>query len=449
LTRTFDRCRLIGEISSGSLSTVYHAVQEPLGREVAIKALKSSISTASSFATHLEREGRMLSDLCHPNIATLYELVKSDAALYFVMEYVDGPGLAGLLSRRPKLTPEATAIIGAAVARALEHAHDRGIVHRDIKPANILISLRGEIKLIDFGIAQRVQRGMADEPAEVEPLAFGTPAYMSPEQILGDTTDGRSDLFSLGVVLYQMLTGCRPFEGDGAKDRRSATQRIRRAPAAPVRARAPEVPRPFERVVMTLLEKLPADRYVSAAALATDLEELSAVRVRGSPRGVVAHALREAGFARTDAPSGEITRAVPPPLRPIYLGFAAILGVGASIGVATQLADDGARETARIGEAPLPLVPTAAAALRVTAIPWANVSVDGQPVETTPFARPIPLPPGTHFITLTHPNAPAEQRAIKLAPGETYLLDVTMRVPSATGEDAAIARADAGKPVGS
>jgi serine/threonine-protein kinase len=448
LIARFGNCRVLGEIGSGSLSTVYHAVQEPLGREVVIKALKSSISTSSSFATHLEREARMLSELCHPNVAMLYELVKTDSELYLVMEHVDGPGLSGLLARRPRLSPEATAIIGAAIARALEHAHDRGIVHRDVKPANVLISLRGEVKLIDFGIAQRTRRN-PDEPADVEPLAFGTPAYMSPEQILGDTADARSDLFSLGVVLYQLLTGARPFESDDAKDRRASTQRIRRAPATPLRSRAPDVPRPFERVVMRLLEKLPADRYASAGTLAEELEELSSVRVRGSPRGVVARALRDAGFAKTDAPPGEVTEAVPPPLRPIYLGFAAILGLGASIGVATQLGDDAARDASRAGEAPLPLAPRDHASLRVLATPWAEVTIDGEHVDTTPFARAIPLAPGTHFVTLTHPEAPPEQRVIKLAPGEDLLLDVTMRLRTATAGDAAMARTDASRPAGS
>ncbi len=439
----FGNCRVLAELGSGSLSTVYLAVQEPLGREVAVKALKGSISTSSSFATHLMREARLLSELCHPNIAMLYELMKTDQELYLVLEYVAGPSLAELLSRRPKLPPEAAAIIGAAIARGLEHAHDHGIVHRDVKPGNVLVSLRGEVKLIDFGIAQRTRKALEAEPAELESHAFGTPAYMSPEQILGDTADARSDLFSLGVVLYQMLTGSRPFEGEDEKDARASTQRIRRAPATPLRARAPEVPRPLERIVMRLLEKLPADRFASATAVAVELEELTALRLRGSPRGVVARTLREAGFAKTQAPSGEVTEAVEPPLRPIYLGFAAILAVGASAAVAVQLGDVQDRETAHAGEAPLELVPSDHASLRVLATPWAEVSIDGEHVDTTPFARPIPLAPGRHFVTLTHPDAPPEQRSIKLGPGETLLLDVTMRLVNAKEGDAAVATTDA------
>jgi serine/threonine-protein kinase len=438
----FGKCRVVAELGVGSLSTVYRAVEEPLEREVAVKVLRGSIASSSSFAAQLVREARLLAELCHPNVAQLHELVQTDSELYLVLELVAGPSLADLLARRPKLPPEAAAIIGAAIARGLEHVHEHGIVHRDVKPANILVSLRGDVKLIDFGIAQRVDGEQSPEPA-VEFNAFGTPAYMSPEQILGDTADARSDLFSLGVVLYQMLTGTRPFEGDDANDRRASTQRIRRAPAVPLRSRAPEVPRPFERVVMRLLEKLPVDRYASAAAVALELEELSAVRVRGSPRGVVARALRDAGFTKTAAPAGDVTEAADPPLRPIYLGFVAILGIGAAMGVAIQLADPQDREAARAGAAPLELAPPGHASLRVLATPWADVWIDGQKVETTPFARAIPLSPGRHFVTLTHPNAPSEQRTLKLAVGEEQLLDVTMRLRAPAPGDAAMARVDA------
>jgi hypothetical protein len=435
LVARFGHCRVLSEIGAGSLSTVYRAVQEPLGREVAIKALKSSISTSSSFAAHLEREAHLLSELSHPNVALLHELVKTEASLYLVLEYVVGANLAELLERRSRLPPELTAIIGAAIARGLEHAHDRGIVHRDVKPANILVSSRGEVKLIDFGIARRIRRNGSDDQADEGSLAFGTPAYMSPEQILGDAVDARSDLFSLGVVMYQMLTGARPFQGDDTKDGRASTQRIRRAPATPLRTHAPEVPRSMERIVMRLLEKLPTDRYASANALAEELEEVVAVRVRGSPRGVLARALREAGFGHAQAPSGEVTEAVEPPLRPIYFGFAAVLVLGTTFGAVLQLADEGTREASHAGEAPLELVPKGSATLRVLATPWADVAIDGEHVDTTPFARAIPLAPGTHFVTLTHPSTSPEQRELKLAPGEARLLEVTMRMPISGGTD--------------
>ena len=439
---SFGQCRVLAELGSGSLSTVYHAVQEPLGREVAIKALKESISTSSSFAAQLEREARILGELCHPNIGMLYELVKTDDQLYLVLEYVGGPSLAELLLRRPKLPAEATAIIGRELARGLDHASERGIVHRDVKPANVLVSSRGEVKLVDFGIARQWKHPTAHDPGDEASLAFGTPAYMSPEQILGENVDGRSDLFSLGVVLYQMLAGVRPFETDDAKDRRASTQRIRRAAAVPLRSRVPDVPRPLERIVMRLLEKLPADRYGSAGAVALELEEFFASRVRGSPRGVIVRVLRDAGFSKAVAPQGEVTEAVEPPLRPIYLGFEAILAVGVASGALVQWSDRDAREALHAGEAPLELVPRGNASLRVLATPWAHVAIDGQHVETTPFARAIPLSPGTHFVTLTHPDAPAEQRVIKVAPGESMQLDVAMKLSAGRPQPSSVASAE-------
>ncbi len=438
-------CRVLQRIATGAISEVYLAVQEPLGRQVVVKALKSSVSTSSSFARHLEREAALLSELSHPNIVVLHEFVKTEGEAYLVLEYVEGPDLGTLLTRRPRVAPEAAAIIGASLARALEHTHERGIVHRDIKPGNVLVSLRGEVKLLDYGIAQRLRGRTAEDADPFDTQTFGTPAYMSPEQILGDTADARSDLFSLGVVLYQMVAGARPFESEDTADRRAATQRIRRAPATPLRDLAPDVPSSFERIVMRLLEKLPADRYATAAAVAEDLDTLVGLRVRGSPRGVIARVLRDAGFSKTHAPDGEFTDAAAPPLRPVYAGFLAIVAVGAAVGAAIQLSDPAARDAAHAGEAPLALLPRDHAALRVLATPWADVSVDGEHVDTTPFARPIPLSAGRHFVTLTHPSAAPERRAIRVAAGETQLLEVTMhlRSPEPESRDAATATSDA------
>lgn len=192
---------------------------------------------------------------------------------------------------------------------------------------------------------------------------------------------------------------------------------------------------------MKLIEKLPQDRYASAATVADELVALTAVRVRGSPRGIVARALREAGFTKTVAPMGDVTEAVPPPLRPVYLGFAAILAVGAAAGATLEIRDV-VREhgSAHAGEAPLQLLPREGGALRVLATPWADVFIDGQHIDTTPFALPVPLAPGRHFVAFTHPDAPSEHRTIDIVPGETTLLDVTMNVRTASPRDAAAPR---------
>src|SRR5262249_17632559 len=156
------------------------------------------------------REAELLAKLNHDNILELYDFVRTEAAMWLVLEYVDGVSLADLLAKSERLPIHTALAIGLVIARALNHAPDRGIIHRDIKPANVLVSKRGEIKLVDFGIAHDDRVPSSPEPLEGG-STFGTPAYMSPEQILGEPLDGRTDIFSLGVVLYQMIAGVRPF----------------------------------------------------------------------------------------------------------------------------------------------------------------------------------------------------------------------------------------------
>jgi serine/threonine-protein kinase len=402
---------------------------------VAVTALKSTIATTSPFAAHLEREARVLGELGHPNIIFLFDFVRTDVQMYLVLEYVDGPSLAELLAKKKTLRPEMVAAVGAEAARGLEHAHARGVVHRDVKPANILLSKTGEVKLVDFGIAQRERMPSFDEPlAQRDTAAFGTPAYMSPEQILGEFVDARSDLFSLGVVLYQMLTGARPFDGDDPNDRRAAAQRIRRDPPKPMRSRGADVPRTLDRIVMRALEKLPVDRFTSAAALADELDEFVRGEWRGPPHALVLRALKEAGLTKIATPFGTVTDAVAAEtrtLRPTLIGFGALFGILAIGGTAIQLSShEGGAGSSPTGS-DLVLVPTGAASLRIVVTPWAEVSIDGHEVDTTPFARSIPLSPGTHYVKLVHPDAEPETRVVVLAPGDAAHLEVAMRMKGA------------------
>jgi hypothetical protein len=434
-----DGFSVLEELGSGALSTVYKALEEPLGRTVALKVMKSTIGPSSPFAAQFEREAKVLAELQHPSIGLLYAFRKSDAGTFLVLEYVEGWSLATQLKKRPSLPPDSVAAIGVAVARGLAHAHEQGIVHRDIKPANVMVSRAGDVKIFDFGIAQRARSD--EEAVGVAPLrledaaAFGTPAYMSPEQILGETVDARSDVFSLGVVLYQLLCGARPFERGDETDRRPAAHRIRRDPPVPLHRRAPDVPAALERIVMRAIEKLPADRFQSADALADQLEELVEARSRVRGGKLVVRALEYAGLvaapevegaaARTESPRASVRRAI--------LGLA-ILGVlGVTGGTVLQVT--AAHEGQIAGARPLELVPASPGYLRVLATPWAEVWVDGQNVAVTPFARAIPLPPGTHYVTLRHPSAPDEKRTVSVAAGETVTVDVAMSVPELAPKD--------------
>lgn len=453
----FGNYRVVEALGSGAISTIYRAVQEPLGRIVALKALKTQISPTSSFGEQLDREAKILRDLAHPNVVLLLDVARTAAGRPFlVLENVEGPSLEQLLAKKRTVRVEAALAIASGICAGLEHIHERGVVHRDIKPGNVLVTTGGVVKLIDFGIAQRARTASVSDAFGSEGItpsgrmapegvkdAFGTPAYMSPEQILGDFVDGRSDLFSLGVVLYQMLSGSRPFEAP-AKDSarppaagdRSAAQRIRRDTPAPLRERAPHVPRSVERIVMRLLEKSPDERYASATDVLERLQRELRSMTRDDPASVVRGALVALGFAtgekKLEGAAAASTRR-PMAARRALAGQVAVLAVFVA-GVLAIEGGSAARGSLEPGNRPLELLPAEAGGLRVLASPWAHVRVDGQQVETTPFARPIPLSAGKHWITLTHPDAPPVEREIVITTNETVTLDVTMAVGAAAGD---------------
>jgi eukaryotic-like serine/threonine-protein kinase len=438
---TIEGFRVLEEIGGGTMSSVYSAVDLTLGRRVAIKVLRSTIQPTSPFAALLEREARVLAELGHPNIGLLYAFSKTDTRMYMVLELVDGFSLATLLKKKGTVEPDGVAAIGAAVARGLQHAHEQGIVHRDIKPANILVSRRGEVKIFDFGIAQRTRS--TGEPASSPSMqpddvaAFGTPAYMSPEQILGDSVDARSDIFSVGILLYQLVSGARPFDRRDGTDERTAAHRIRRDPPIPLHRRAPGVPVALERIVMRALEKLPGDRFQTARELAEELEGLAGTGcgLRGDRRTL--RAVEQSGLV---PPAAEGTAPAKPIQRKRHPLRRAIIGIGvlgaAVIGSAFLLQSSAPHGESNVGAAPLELVPPSPGFMRVLATPWADVWIDGQKVDTTPFARPIPLRPGTHYLALVHPEAPVEKRTVEIVSGETRMFDVVMSVTDVSPRDA-------------
>src|SRR5690606_2401127 len=225
-TPEFDGCQIVRKLQQGPIADVYHAIQQPLGRPVLIKALSSSILPSSPFAATLEREARLLAELHHPNILHVHDFVRRGDRMWLVLEFVDGWTLDELLSRQVELAPTAVAAIALEVARALEHAHQHAVIHRDVRPGNIVVSRRGSVKLVNFAVAVDERLPTAPELLDGATAASG-PAYMSPEQILGAPPEPRSDLFLLGSVLYELLSHKRPFADEGS---RSATQRIRHDP---------------------------------------------------------------------------------------------------------------------------------------------------------------------------------------------------------------------------
>lgn len=441
----FDGCEVVKKLSTGPITDLYHVVQEPLGRPAFIKALGSSILPSSPFAASLEREARLLAELNHPNILKVYDFVRRGERMWLVLEYVDGVSLEQVLKPSKRLPEAFACAIALELCRALSHAHAHGVVHRDLQPKNILLAKDGSLKLTNFSVAFDERLPTAPELLEGG-SGYGGPSYMSPEQILGERADGRSDLFSLGVLLYEMLSGERPFDGP---DDRSTSLRIRRDPVPPLNKKAPGLSPALERVTQRCLEKMASDRFDSSgeacAALEASARELGAeptaplvhdslVRARlveGSPE-------RVASTRQRPAREGRVGVAV----AGLFVALALVIAGGSAI----QLISGKAVGTAVAAQAGrrLELLPPDRAFLRVVAHPWAHVIVDGQQVETTPFARPIPLSAGSHYVRLEHPNAPAERRTIELTPGETLLLDVTLKVTAARPGSSALAGGRAG-----
>jgi hypothetical protein len=262
------RYRIVGELGRGAMGAVYRAVDPLIEREVAIKTLLQDLPAEilDEVRERFLREARSAGRLNHPNIVTIFDVGQDAGVAYIAMELLEGRSLQQMLRAQPKQPFGVAADIAAQVADALDHAQQYRIVHRDIKPGNIMVATSGRCKLTDFGIAYIPTSSMTQTGA-----ALGSPKYMSPEQVVGTTVDGRADLFSLGVVLYEMLTGRNPFVREGDTTPVQVMHRISVEPAAPMRTHDPAIPEAFDRIVRRALAKKPQDRYARAAEMADEL----------------------------------------------------------------------------------------------------------------------------------------------------------------------------------
>jgi eukaryotic-like serine/threonine-protein kinase len=254
-------------LGSGGMAEVFLAHDRILDRDLALKILREGYAEDAAFVSRFRREAQSAAALNHPYVVQVYDQGRSeDGRLYIAMEHVPGGNLKDLITRRGMLDPTEAALLASEVAEALGAAHERGIVHRDIKPQNVLLGEAGEAKVTDFGIALAASTSITSGTN----LVFGTATYMSPEQAMGERVGPPSDLYSLGVVLYEMLTGTVPFEAEGALA--TAMKHVTDQPVPP-RAREPSVPEAMEALVMGLLAKDPEDRCGSAFELAEDLRK--------------------------------------------------------------------------------------------------------------------------------------------------------------------------------
>ncbi len=257
------------QIGSGGVGSVWKAVDESLGRTVAIKTLRPENAGREGFLERLRSEAQTLARLNHPNIATVFSLVEDDTDLHLVMEYVEGETLAHVLKTRPRMdVPDCFALYHQAL-EGMQYAHEAGVVHRDLKPQNLMVNGRGLLKVLDFGIARvdgtrRITR---------TGLLVGTPEYMAPEQVRGGDGTVASDVYALGVLLYEMLVGRPPFTGGAEYD--VLRQQVEATPPSP-RALGAGCSEQLEGVVLRALEKAPADRFADVRSLREALIEAGA-----------------------------------------------------------------------------------------------------------------------------------------------------------------------------
>jgi serine/threonine-protein kinase len=297
------RYRLIAPLGEGGMATIWRALDEQLEREVAVKLLRPQFSADPGFAARFKQEARAAGGLSHPNIVGVYDYGTdgADGDQYIVMELIDGSDLSAILRDRGSLSVMDAVRVAIGVASALEVAHRKGIVHRDVKPGNILITEGGDVKVTDFGIA----RAVSEASMTVTGTTLGSVHYFSPEQARGDEVTGASDVYALAIVLFEMLTGRRPFEGDSAAA--VALKRLNEDAPTPTSIGRP-VPHGLEAILMRALSREAGERFPDAGAFA------EALRVwRRDPDAATPLAAGAAGAAAARTPAaGEPTVYVPP-----------------------------------------------------------------------------------------------------------------------------------------
>ena len=340
-----DRYQVEARIGAGGMAEVYRGFDQVLNRTVAIKVLLPQMARDTSFVERFRREAQAVARLNQPNIVGVYDTGADDGTQYIVMEFVEGRTLAEFMATGRRPTPIQAAEIAQKIAAAIAAAHAQGVIHRDIKPGNVMITRDGVIKVMDFGIA----RVLGPETAPQTSAVLGTASYLSPEQAQGGPVDARTDIYSLGAVLYELLTARPPFTGDSPVA--VAYKQVNEAPAAPSSLN-PDVPARLDAVVMKALAKNPSNRYQTAEEFSADLDRVIAgqeveatplmpAALGGATQVISRPAAHTAVLPPTEEPKGSG--------RKVWLGvligvllFALLAGAGYLL--VTSLTDEGEQE---------------------------------------------------------------------------------------------------------
>jgi serine/threonine-protein kinase len=432
---TIGRFTVVGEIGRGANGVVYAARDPVLGRDVAIKAIPLTVNdkVRERAEANFIKEARAAAGLNHPHIVTIFDAGKTDTLAYIAMERLHGRDLHEYLYVGSRLGVRQAAALMARIADAVHYAHKRGLIHRDIKPSNIFLSREMKPKVLDFGVAMpRSERN----PSQHSQL-IGTPNYMSPEQARGEPIDGRSDVFSLGTILYEMITGKRAFDAPNVDD---LLVKLIRSEPEPVTDLRPDAPPELVRIINKALAKDIDARYQTAGDLRNDLaafagsREMDVQEMRGPATGAtsLAPAWRRrplwAGIAAvavfaatvlwwmqrdTQAPLEQAVILTP---RPPVVSTPPAAPVAPPPAIAAPV------EPASAARKPAVAAPPAEGLVTLAIAPWGEVLVNGEPRGVSPPLTKMSLPPGSYAIEVRNGDAPPLKTNIEIKPGQTQTL---------------------------